>query len=164
MPDAASRASRDPATLIEALTATPGRLEAIARGAADDALDRAAPGQWSARTILAHLRDDEFMVARLRLERMLVEDNPTLTPFDERAWAASRWTGRDALPDLLSDFRAQRDASLLILRRLQRDDWRRTGIQPEYGRFDIHRWVEHWLEHDENHLAQLQTTLAGSDE
>ncbi len=156
--------TRDPAALIEGLAATPDRLEALLRDIPDDAaLDREpAPGEWSARTVLAHLRDDEFMVGRLRLERMAVEDEPALAPFDEKAWARDRWTGRDALPDLLADFRAQRDASLHILRRLTPDDWRRPGTQPEYGRFDIHYWVENWLDHDDTHMAQVQATLAAA--
>ena len=153
--------SRDPAALIAGLAATPDRLEALLRGVPDDAaLDAApAPGEWSARTVLAHLRDDEFMVMRLRLERMAVEDDPALTPFDEKAWAANRWTGRDALPDLLGDFRAQRDATLHILRRLTPEDWRRTGTQPEYGCFDIHYWVENGLDHDHTHLAQIASAI-----
>lgn len=150
---------RDPATLIDGLASTPGRLEALLREADDAALDAAPAGEWSARTALAHLRDDEFMVMRLRLERMAVEDEPALVPFDEKAWADNRWTGRDALPELLADFRAQREATLHILRRLQPGDWRRTGTQPEYGRFNIHYWVENTLDHDETHLAQIAAAL-----
>ena len=151
--------TRDPAALIDGLAATPDRLDALLRETDDAALDAAPPGEWPARTVLAHLRDDEFMVGRLRLERMAVEDAPALAPFDEKAWVASRWTGRDSLPELLADFRAQRDASLHILRRLNPGDWRRTGAQPEYGTFDIHYWVENWLDHDETHLAQIAAAL-----
>ncbi len=119
-----------------------------------------AEGGWSARTVLAHLRDDEFMVMRSRLVRMTVEDHPTLAPFDEKAWAASRWKGRDTVDELLADFRLQREVTMMGLRRLESDDWLRTGLQPEYGAFDVHWWVEHWLEHDENHIAQISSALA----
>jgi len=156
------RGAADPSSLIVGLAQTPDRLAALVAGASDSALDAAPPGEWSARTALAHLRDDEFMVMRLRLERMLIEDNPDLTPFDEQAWATSNWNSGDPVPDLLADFRAQREATLMILRRLQDDDWRRTGFQPEIGRFDVHWWVGHWVEHDENHLAQIQTALGAA--
>jgi hypothetical protein len=155
--------SRDPATLIAGLAATPDRLEALLRDADAPALDAAPPGEWSARTVLAHLRDDEFMVGRLRVERMAVEDHPALTPFDEQAWAASNWNAGDPAPDLLADFRAQRQATLLILRRLQDSDWRRTGFQPEIGEFDLLWFVEHWLDHDENHLAQIAAALGKTE-
>lgn len=153
------RGSLEPRELIDGLAATPRRLEEAAPGASDAQLDAAPAGEWSARTVLAHLRDDEFMIGRLRLERMLVEDNPQLAPFDEKAWAASRWRGRDALSELLDGFRLQREASLAILRRLHPEEWRRTGIQPEYGVFDIQWWVESWLAHDESHFAQLVAAL-----
>lgn len=155
-----ARGSRDIPSLLSGLAATPDRLEALVAGVGDDALDAAPPGEWSARTVLAHLRDDEFMVSRLRLERMIVEERPTLTPFDEQAWAASHWKGRDAADQLLADFRLQRQASLMILHHLGDDAWRRTGFQPEYGEFDVHWWLEQWLGHDETHLAQIEAALA----
>lgn len=146
-------------TLLEQLTATPVQLADLVAGANDERLDGAPPGEWSARTIIAHLRDDEFMVMRLRLERILVENQPDLAPSDEKAWAASRFTGRDAPDELLADFRLHREASLSILRRLDQDDWLRTGLQPEYGAFDIHWWLQHWTEHDDTHLTQIRDAL-----
>ncbi len=154
-----SRGSQEIPSLLEGLAATPDYLQAAVRDADDDALDAAPTGDWSARTVLAHLRDDEFMVMRLRLERMTVEDHPTLTPFDEKASAASRWQGRDTVDELLADFRLQRDVNIMSLRRLEDDDWRRTGLQPEYGALDVHWWVEHLLEHDETHIAQIGSAL-----
>ena len=61
----------EPTAMIEELPETPDRLESLTRGASDAALDHAAEGEWSTRTVLAHLRDDEFMVTRLRLVRLL---------------------------------------------------------------------------------------------
>ncbi len=159
-----SRGGRDTPSLLEGLAATPDRLEATTRNAGDGVLDAAPDGEWSARTVLAHLRDDEFMVMRVRLTRITVEERPTLAPFDEKAWAASRWQGRDTVDELLADFRLQREASMMTLRRLEGDDGLRTGLQPEYGAFDVHWWVEHWLEHDETHIAQISSALAKAKE
>lgn len=145
--------------LIRTLAATPETLEAMLLSVPDASLTAAAPGEWSPIVVSAHLRDDEFMVMRLRLERMLVEDAPLLIPFDERAWAASRWTGRDSLVEVTADLRMQRAASLHILTRLSDVEWGRLGTQPEIGTFDIHWWVEHWVEHDVNHLDQVATSL-----
>lgn len=146
--------------LISSLASTPARLAETTASASDEQLDRAAPGEWSTRTVLAHLRDDEFMVMRLRLERMLVEEAPSLAPFDEKGWSDSRFRGRDGLDELLADFRVQRAASLGILQMMTDEQWRRTGFQPEYGEFDIHWWVQHCLEHDNDHVAQIRNTLA----
>ena len=156
------RGSASSATLLEGLGATHERLRALVEGQLTSALDAAAPGEWSARTVLAHLRDDEFLVMRLRLERMLAEEHPTLTPFDEQAWAGTRWRGRDGASDLLEDFAEQRAASLQILARLDEAAWTRLGTQPEIGTFDVRHWVEHWLDHDEQHLRQIAAALEGA--
>lgn len=156
------RGSADIQTLLRDLAAAPGRLAEIVGEADDQRLAAAQPGEWSARTVMAHLRDDEFMVMRLRIARMLVEDVPELAPFDEKAWAASRYTGRDARDELISDFRTQRTASVEILRRLGPEELRRGGSQPEYGSFDIHWWLQHWVSHDNNHLDQISRALASA--
>lgn len=148
------------AELIDILEATPKILEEIAASADEALLDKAWPGEWTPRVVLAHLRDDEFLTMRMRLERMLAEEQrPLLMPFDETAWAANRWTGRDALPELLADFREQRAASLQILRRLGDEDWPRVAYQPEMGEVTVRTWTEHWVEHDQTHINQLRAGL-----
>ncbi len=155
-----TRGSRDRESLSAALAATPDLLAAAVAGADDIALDATTPGEWSVRTVLAHLRDDEFMVSRVRLVRMTTEEEPSLAPFDEQRWESTRHHHREAVDELLADFRLQREASLMILRSLEADDWQRLGYQPEIGRFDVHRWVEHWLDHDEMHVAQIRAALS----
>jgi hypothetical protein len=150
----------DTDAMIDELAATADRLRELTRGAAGSTLDAQAPGEWSARTVLAHLRDDEFLVMRLRLERILVEDQPSLAPFDEQAWEAHRWRGRDGLVELLDDFDLQRAASIAILRRVEGDIWQRSGLQPEYGTLTVRTWLDHWLGHDKMHLAQIARSLS----
>jgi hypothetical protein len=153
------RATVTAEALIAALETTPDRLEQLVDGVEEPALDAAPAGEWSTRTVMAHLRDDEFMVMRLRLERIVAEQSPVLTPFDEQAWAASRWLDRDERVHLVDDFRLQRHAATAILRRLPPEHWQRLASQPEIGTFDLQWWVEHWVEHDVNHLQQIATLL-----
>jgi hypothetical protein len=154
------RGSREPRTLVEALGTSPARLAALIGGVDDAMLDREpGAGEWTARTVAAHLRDDEFMVMRPRIERILVEDEPDLVPFDEQAWAANRRHGADERDALLEGFAVQRAATVPILAGLSEEQWRRLGRQPEIGVFDLRWWVEHVLEHDENHLQQIEAAL-----
>lgn len=141
------------------LAATPHTLAQLVAEAGAERLDAAAPGEWSARVVLAHLRDDEALVMRLRLERILAEDEPLLAVFDEKAWAAGRHTARDRKEQLLGDFALQRQASLNVLRGMPPGAWERTTRHPEYGRFTLRWWVEHWLDHDATHVAQVEASL-----
>ena len=146
--------------LIDILEATPSILEGIVASADEAQFDKAWAGEWTPRVVLAHLRDDEYLTMRMRLERMLAEEQrPLLMPFDETGWAANRWTGRDALPELLTDFREQRAASIQILRRLEGDNWQRVAYQPEIGELTVRTWTEHWVEHDQTHINQLRAGL-----
>jgi len=128
----------------------------------DAALDyRPGPEEWSTREILAHLVDDEMYVMRTRMERIIKEDKPDLAPHDEKHWHAHRNTTRDGRDMLLADFALQRAASMGIIEMLRESDWARTGYQPEYGVFTAEAWLDHWVEHDTNHIRQIEVNLAG---
>ncbi len=146
--------------LIAALEQTGPALQRLTANVPDDALDfHVGPNEWSVREILAHLVDDEMYVMRLRMERIIKEDQPHLTPHDEQKWYASRNTTRDRLDELLADFSLQRAASLGIVKMLRESDWARQGTQPEYGTFTAEEWLGRWVEHDTVHLRQIESTL-----
>jgi hypothetical protein len=151
--------------LLKELAATPRTLAHLVVEASDELLDAAPAGEWSARTVLAHLRDDEYLVLRMRCERMLSEDGPVFPDFDEKAWAESRSRARDRKEELLGDFALQRQASLNMLANLRPGDGLRPGRHAEYGEFTVGSWVQHWAEHDRAHVAQIERmlgeTLAG---
>lgn len=145
--------------ILKQLAATPHTLAQLVVEATEQQLDHAPEGEWSPRTVLAHLRDDEYLVLRMRCERMLSETNPTFPDFDEKAWAQSRNRTRDAKHVLLADFALQRQASLNILANLRPGDLDRPGRHEEYGEFTVQSWLEHWLEHDRAHIAQIESAL-----
>jgi hypothetical protein len=146
--------------LIVALEQTGPALQGLTAGATEGALDfHAGPDEWSVREILAHLVDDEMYVMRLRLERIIKEEQPHLTPHDEQKWYANRNTTRDRLDELLADFSLQRAASLNIIKMQRESDWARQGTQPEYGTFTAEEWLGSWVEHDTVHLRQIERSL-----
>ncbi len=145
--------------LLDRLVATPRTLAHLVAEVSDARLDASAPREWPVRTILAHLRDDEYLVMRTRLERMLAERHPVFPDFDEKAWAAARNRSRDRKQQLLGDFALQRQASLNILEALEPADWVRTGRHEVYGEFSVASWVEHWAQHDAAHVAQVEAAL-----
>lgn len=144
---------------IERLAATPRTLAHLVAEASDDALDRAHGTNWSARTILAHFRDDEYLCMRVALERMLAEDVPLLTFIDGAEWEPVRNRSRERKDWLLADFALQRQASLAILRMMQPADWQRRGRTAEGREFTIERFVAAWVGHDAEHVTQLEVAL-----
>ncbi len=145
--------------LIDQLAATPKSLAHLVAEAPDVRLDAANGDSWSARTVLAHFRDDEFLCMRVALERMLAETNPSLKFVDGTDWAAGRNTTRDRKELLLADFALQRQASISILRGLRADDWARAGHTETRDPFTVEQFVAAWVRHDAEHVAQLEGLL-----
>jgi len=145
--------------LIAQLEATPRAIAHLALEATDSQLDAAPPGEWSARTILAHLRDLEVLLMRMRTARMLVEENPVFADFDEQTWVAGRDRSRDRKEQLLGGFALQRRASLAMLARVTPSQIQRPGTHEDGTAWTVERWIGRWVEHDRLHVAQLQTVL-----
>lgn len=145
--------------LITRLAATPRTLAHLVAEAPEERLDMAFKGGWSARTILAHFRDDEFLCMRVALERMLAEDNPLIRFIDGAEWEPDRNRTRDRKDWLLADFALQRQASLGILRGLRPEDWARRGSTADGREFTVRQFLGHWAGHDAEHIAGLEDAL-----
>jgi hypothetical protein len=148
-----------PHELMQQLSATPRTVAHLLAEVREAKLDSLYDGDWNLRTILAHLRDDESTVMRMRLVRMLAEDNPTFPDFDEQAWASNRSTARDRKEQLLGDFALQRQATLNILERLTPEQWEHGGAHEQSGAYTVMSWVAHWVEHDRAHVGQIEKLL-----
>jgi hypothetical protein len=140
---------------------TPERAARVIANATDEQLDRALAPEWSARTVLAHLRDVEMFSATLRYERMLAEGAPVFADFDEDAWAINRNRGRDSKDEVVHDFALQRAATVAILAGIRPEDWGRTGSHPARGQFTVSTWLDACMEHDAMHMAQLERMVSG---
>ena len=144
---------------IDQLAATPKTLAHLLAEATDDRLDASIDGGWSARTVVAHLRDDEYLCMRVALERALAEDTPEVCFIEGADWVWNRNTTRDRKELLLADFALQRQASVSILRMLRPADWDRSMRSGERSPFTISRLLDGWLRHDAEHVAQLESAL-----
>jgi hypothetical protein len=126
--------------------------------APDALLDAAQPGSWSARTTLAHFRDDEYLCMRVALERMLAENEPQLHFIDGADWEPDRNRTRDRKDWLLADFALHRQTSLTILRSLRPEDWSRTGRWRDRT-VTIEDLLGAWVRHDAEHIGQLELAV-----
>ncbi len=144
--------------LIEQLAATPKTLAHLVAEANDEQLDASVDGEWSARTTLAHLRDDEYLCLRAALTRILAEELPAVHFIDGADWEPTRNRTRERKEWLLADFALQRQASLAILRMLRPEDLSRRGTR-EGREFTIEQLVTTWVRHDREHIAQLEAAI-----
>ena len=148
-------------TLIERYQDGP-RVVAEALGQIGEAeLDaRPGPDEWTVREIVHHLADSE-MTSAIRLRRLLVEDAPVVTGYDERAFAR-RLTADRPLAAALDAFAAARRTTAEILERLDEADWARAGTHSESGRYSVEDWLAIYAAHAHDHAAQIGRVRAAA--
>jgi hypothetical protein len=124
------------------------------KGATDAELDaHPAPGKWSAREIVHHLADSE-MTSAIRLRKLLAEDKPAITSYDEAEFARRLYYDRP-IQTSLEAFRLARAATAEILDRMSEAEWAREGTHPEHGRYGVDTWLEIYQKHAHNHADQI---------
>lgn len=118
-------------------------------------------GGWTAQQVIHHLADSHLH-AYQRHKVTLVEDHPTLLPYDEQAWAK--------LPDVMAVPVA---ASMEILKGLHlrwavlltqctREQWKRNAFHPGSGTtYTLETLAAQYVWHGNHHLAHLQLVLDG---
>jgi hypothetical protein len=147
--------ARDPIAIIET---THGKLVKLAELMPQEQLALRPPsGKWSAREIVAHLADCEFVFS-FRLRQVLAEDHHTIQPFDQDRWA-SRYANCDFASGMRL-FEAARNWNLLLISGTTAAERQRATTHPERGTMTFWTIVETMGGHDINHLQQLERLAA----
>ncbi|MEX2263996.1 MAG: DinB family protein [Bryobacteraceae bacterium] len=142
------------------LEATPAILrELLATVTGADTQWKPAPGRFSIAEVLEHLSHVEAHAYRLRIERMISEDNPEMEQYDQNAfYAAGQYSGRDA-EDSFDHFEEQREDNLEFLRNLPPGSGSRTGTFPGFGSFTLDQLIYEWACHDLGHIRQISELI-----
>lgn len=116
---------------------------------------------WSVLEILCHLRDYQAIFAE-RIRRILEEDMPTFTPYDEKARLAlvieNDYANQD-LRQVLAEFLAARRAIVERLAPLDEEQWKREGRFAADDVIDLTMPVVHTVLHDVDHSEQIARIL-----
>lgn len=142
-------------TWIRQIADTPGALRAAVAGLDDAQLDTPyRPGGWTVRQVLHHV-PDSHMNAYIRFKLALTEENPTIRPYDEAAWAAVADTARtDPLVSLaLLDALHQR--WVILLDSMKPEDFARPLLHPENGPMTMDRLLQMYAWHGRHHVAHI---------
>jgi hypothetical protein len=114
-------------SLLKTLAAQRDETAALLAGLTEaQAAHRYAPGKWSLKEVIGHLADSERIFA-YRALRIARGDGTPLASFDENAYVPAADFGRRTLPDVASEFRAVREATLALLASLDDAAWLRMG-------------------------------------
>jgi hypothetical protein len=105
--------------------------------------------------ILSHLADAEIALA-FRIRKIAAEPGQVLVAWDQDRWADGGGYRRTPPGEALATYAALRRSNLAYVGRLRAAQKAQHGRHPEYGRLTIPQLLDHWAEHDLNHLAQIR--------
>ncbi len=143
--------------LLERYAAQPGELRAAYAAIPPEARLRPLErGGWTPHQVLAHVRDVELQAFLPRIERLLAEEDPALSDFDEGAWMDAHYDPDESHQAILEAFTAARTRGSGLLRDLSPEGWNRVGRHPLFGRRTLQWWVEYAVSHAQDHILQLR--------
>src|SRR5262247_3867723 len=140
--------------LIDILEALPGTVRDLVVGLTDAQLDTPyRPGGWTVRQVVHHV-PDSHLNAYIRLKLAITENNPTIKPYDQEAFAE--------LPDQrlpvavsLTMLDALHARWTTVLRALTPDQFARPLVHPEIGQITVDYLVHHYAWHSRHHVAHI---------
>ena len=142
---------------IQQLAELPAQLTAAARQVGGVRLQLPyRPGGWSGRQIIHHVADvHPQLYARFRLA--LTEDNPTVRPFDEKAWAELPDVAATPITVSLALLDSLHQRWVVLLHHLSEAQWQRTFYHPRYHTtLTLDQALVQYAWHGRHHLAHVQ--------
>ena len=145
--------TQDPFVVLES---TPGWCQDMFNGLGPKELRHTeAPAKWSIADVLHHLADSE-LVWSIRLRKVIAEDSPVLTGYDQDVWARNLHYDTRSVELALSILTAVRSSNLELLRSLTAADLTKVGLHTERGPESVHDMLILYAGHDLVHRAQIE--------
>ncbi|MET4073501.1 YfiT family bacillithiol transferase [Hymenobacter sp. UYCo722] len=147
--------------LLQQLTDLPAQLTAAARAVGGERLQLPyRPGGWTGRQVIHHVADSH-MNCYFRFRLALTEDNPTIRPYDEQAWAELPDVAATPITVSLTLLEALHTRWVTLLQHLSDAEWQRTFYHPGTERtFTLDQALALYAWHGQHHLAHLKSLIA----
>jgi len=141
---------------IDRLAETPEIFRALLAGLHEQQTEwRPGEGRWSIAEALEHLSHVEGHCFRARLDRMLAEDAPVFSDYNQNAYySAGTYSGREA-EESFAHWEEQREDNLDLLAGLDPIVLSRKGVHADRGHFTVEELLNAWAFHDLSHVRQL---------
>ena len=148
---------------VEKIRRLPQQLEElVAELAPEELTARPLADEWTVAQNVHHLVDSHIN-SYVRCKLMATEENPTLKPYDEGAWARLADGSSADLSDSLTLLKALHARWVQFWENLPEEAWQRTGLHPESGAVTLARQLDLYAAHGEAHLDQIRHTLAARE-
>jgi len=145
---------------VKLQAAAPARLAKLLKGVSPAvARKRPAPDRWSIAEIVAHLSDAELVVG-YRIRAILGQPGTPIIGFDQDVWVKALHYEKRDLKKSCEQYRALREANLVLLKSLTAEQWRHSGMHNERGEESVETIVRMMAGHDLNHFSQIERILA----
>ena len=140
---------------ILSIGSLPTRVAEAVADLTDEQLDTPyRPGGWTLRQVVHHL-PDSHLNGYTRQKLALTEENPTIRPYDEVAWAELP-EARYADPSVsLALLHALHQRWVLMLHQLTASQLERTFVHPDSGQQTMRHHIGLYAWHGEHHLAHI---------
>ena len=143
------------AAWIHQIADTPARLRAAVAGLAQPQFDTPyRPGGWTVRQVLHHV-PDSHMNAYCRFKFALTEDNPTIKPYDEAAWAGVADTAKTPPGVSLALLDALHERWVVLLESMDAAAFARPFTHPEHGSRTLDWMLQLYAWHGRHHAAHI---------
>ena len=149
---------------IRTIEGLPQRLREAVKGFTPQQWDTPyRPGGWSVRQLIHHI-PDSHLNAYTRFKLALTEDEPTIKPYDEAAWATLPDTQTTDPEVSLKLLEAVHTRWVVLLRAITDAAYRRTLRHPAAGRtFTLDQMLAQYAWHSEHHLRHITALCERQD-
>jgi uncharacterized damage-inducible protein DinB len=111
-------------------------------------------GGWTVRQLVHHIADSH-MQAFTRVRLALTEDNPTITPYDENAWALMYDSLAAPVEWSLELIESLHARWVMMLQSLETAQWQRAFVHPERGPQTVELATLLYAWHSKHHVAHI---------
>jgi uncharacterized damage-inducible protein DinB len=148
--------------LVNQIAATPARMREAVAGLSESQLETPyRDGGWTVRQVVHHV-PDSHMNAYTRVKLALTEEQPTIKPYDEAAWAKLndvRDTPIETSLVLLETLHQRWDT---ILRAMTDADFERTLLHPDMGVMTLDAVIAMYAWHGRHHVGHITSLRSRS--
>jgi uncharacterized damage-inducible protein DinB len=137
------------------IAALPGRVRVATMDLSDAQIEMPyREGGWTVRQVVHHLADSH-MNAYVRWRLALTEDEPTIKPYEESAWAKLEDAAHAPVEVSLRLLEALHERWVRLLRSVREEQFARTFRHPEHGVRTLDWMLFLYAWHGKHHTAHI---------